>query len=229
MNKELTYKIAKIIPKPLRNLIKKFYNPIIPQTLKIGYGEVLMPKENLVFMLSKLKEVLKNKGGDIIEFGVYKGGSIIFFAKILMELNIKNRVIYGLDTFEGLPESGNQDKVPEYYKNAMPRNEINKVKDALIKNSVNDVIVLRKGLFKDTIPKLPKNNKYCFAYIDCDLYEGTKEALEYLIPRMNKGGIIFIDDYTSSNWIGVKKAVLELLPERKINEYKGQAYWIKIN
>ena len=89
MNKELTYKIAKVIPKPLRNLIKKFYNPIIPQTLKIGYGEVLMPKENLVFMLSKLKEVLKNKGGDIIEFGVYKGGSIIFFAKILMELNIK--------------------------------------------------------------------------------------------------------------------------------------------
>lgn len=128
-----------------------------------------------------------------------------------------------------MPEASNQDKVPGYYKNAMPRNEIDKVKDALIKNSVNDLIVLRKGLFKDTISTLPKNSKYCFAYVDCDLYEGTRESLEYLIPRMSKGGIIFIDDYTSSNWIGVKKAVLELLPERKINEYKGQAYWVKIN
>ncbi len=229
MNKELIYKIAKVIPKPLRNLIKKFYNPIIPQTLKVNYGERLMPEENEKFMLDKLKEVLDHKvEGDLIKFGVYKGGSIVSFAKFLKGLNI-NKKVYGLDTFEGLPKASNKDKIPDYYKNAMPENEINEVKEALSRKKVNDKIVLMKGLFKDTIPKLPENNKYCFAYIDCDLYEGTKEALEYLIQRMSKKGVIFIDDYTSSNWIGVKKAVLELLPERKINVYKGQAYWIKIN
>ena len=63
MNKELIYGIAKVIPKPLRKVAKLFYNPIIPQTLKIDYGEVLMPKDNLDFMLSKLREVLKNKRG----------------------------------------------------------------------------------------------------------------------------------------------------------------------
>ena len=81
----------------LANFKQKFYNPIIPQTLKIGYGEVLMPKENLVFMLSKLKEVLKNKGGgDIIEFGVYRGGSIIFFAKILNHA-ARDDIVFGIE------------------------------------------------------------------------------------------------------------------------------------
>ena len=36
--------------------------------------------------------------------------------------------------------------------------------------------------------------------------------------------IIFIDDYTSKNWIGVKKAVLEVLPEKEIEEHLGQVY-----
>lgn len=185
-----------------------------------------MPEENEAFMLSKLKEILNNKiKGDLIEFGVYKGGSIIAFAKLLKESNIKDKVIYGLDTFEGLPELSEKDKIPKYYKDAMPRNYINKVKEVLVKNNVDDII-LKKGLFKDTIPNL-KNKKFCFAYVDCDLYEGTKQALEYLKPRIHKGGIIFIDDYTSSNWIGVKKAVLEVLCEKEIKEFKGQAYWTK--
>ena len=71
------------------------------------------------------------------------------------------------------------------------------------------------------------DKRFCFAYIDCDLYQGTKEALEFLLPRMNKEGIIFIDDYFSKNWGGVKKATLELLKEKEIREFKNKAYWIK--
>ena len=227
MNKELIYKIARLIPKPIRKLGKLFYNPIIPETLKIDYGEILMPKENLDFMLSKLKEILNQSiEGNLIEFGVYKGGSLMQFAKILKEYD-NFKVIFGLDTFEGLPQESNQDKIPEYYKGAMSKNDIWELKKVIIKEDLDSKIYLVKGLFKDRIPNLPQDLKFCFAYVDCDLYEGTKEALEYLIPRMNKGGIIFIDDYTSKNWIGVKKAVLEILPEKEIKEYKGQAYWIK--
>src|SRR3989344_1439487 len=204
MNKRYIYILAKILPKQIRSLIKRFYNPVIPGISKMDYGEISMSKESLNLMLDKLYEVLKNNiKGDLIEFGVYKGGSIIQFAKVLKELN-SNKLIYGLDTFEGLP--------PE-----------TKGKD-----NVGNKIVLIKGLFKDTIPKLPKELNFCYAYVDCDMYEGTKQALEYLIPRMSKNGIIFIDDISSKSFVGVKKATYEYLNSKEVKEEYDVAYWIKI-
>ena len=227
MNKELLYKIAKKLPKPIRKLGKIFYNPIIPETLKLDYGQRLMDEKNERFMVDKLKSVLlNNTPGEIIEFGVYRGGSIISLAKCLKELKIKNKVVYGLDTFEGLPKSSTNDKVPNYYKGAMVENNLDKVKNILIENKVDDVTFLIKGLFQDTLKNL-KDKKFCFAYVDCDLYEGTKQALEFLLPRTSKGGIIFIDDFYSSNWVGVKKAVLEFIHEKDLNEYNGLIYYIK--
>ena len=61
MNKELLFKIAKITPKSIRNIIKKFYDPIIPEISKVDYGEILMPKENLGFMLKALIKISNDK------------------------------------------------------------------------------------------------------------------------------------------------------------------------
>ncbi|AJF62656.1 MAG: O-methyltransferase [archaeon GW2011_AR20] len=229
MNKRYIYILAKILPKQIRSLIKRFYNPVIPGISKMDYGEISMSKESLNLMLDKLYEVLKNNiKGDLIEFGVYKGGSIIQFAKVLKELN-SNKLIYGLDTFEGLPpETKGKDDVPFFYKGSMDYNNINKLKKVLVKNNVGNKIVLIKGLFKDTIPKLPKELNFCYAYVDCDMYEGTKQALEYLIPRMNKNGIIFIDDISSKSFVGVKKAVYEYLNSKEVKEEYDVAYWVKI-
>jgi hypothetical protein len=63
--------------------------------------------------------------------------------------------------------------------------------------------------------------------VDLDLYEGTKQALKFLLPRMNKGGIIAIDDYYSKSWIGVKKSVLEFIREEDLITYKETVYYIK--
>lgn len=227
MNRQLVYKIAKVIPKPIRNVIKIFYNPIIPMVSKLDYGEDINPEETN-FLCSKLKEVLDNRiSGDIIEFGVYRGGTTLRMAKILINsLKKNNKIIYGLDTFKGLPEHSDKDNVNPLFEDAMNNNDINKVKDVFIKNKVNDKVILMRGLFSESIPKL-LDKRFCFVYIDCDLYEGTKEALEYSLPRMSEGGIIFIDDYASKSWEGVKKAVLEFLKEEEIDEFKNKAYWIK--
>lgn len=222
-NQELLYKIAKLMPKPIRKLIKLFYNPIIPTTEKMKYGEDSYP-EATELMCKKLKEIIDKKiEGDIIEFGTYKGGTTLRLAKTLKQLN-SSKIIYSLDTFEGLKGMDTpKDKVPKFYKSSMKSN-INKVNELFFKNKIDNVELL-EGLFNESIPKL-KEKRFCFAYVDCDLYEGTKQALEFLIPRMNKKGIIFIDDYYSKSFIGVKKAVLEILFEREIIQ-DLRVYWIK--
>ena len=224
MNKENIYKIAKIMPPPIRKFIKLFYNPIIPTISKVNYGEDSDPKVTNM-MCEKLGDII-NCDGDIIEFGCYKCGATIKFAKVLKKNN-SNKKIYALDTFSGLPEeTQGKDSIRDFYINSMDNNDINKVKKVLMKNKVSNIVILMKGLFSESIPKL-RDKRFCFAYVDCDLYSGTKEALEFLIPRMNKGGIIFIDDYFSTNWCGVKKAVLEILPKNEIKNNKGKIYWIK--
>lgn len=226
MNKQLVYRASKITPKSLRKIIKIFYNPVIPESSKFDYGGIITYKSDTNFILSALRFVLLQKiKGDIIEFGTYRCATTVLFAKCLKELKIKDKTIYGLDTFKGLPPPSKEDmplKDEEHFTN----NDIDKVREFLIKNNVEDVIKLRKGLFKNTIPSL-KNKRFCFAFVDCDLYKGTKQSLKFLIPRMNRHGIIAIDDFGNENYVGVKKAVLELIDKKDLIRYGDKIYWIK--
>ena len=55
------------------------------------------------------------------------------------------------------------------------------------------------------------DKEYFLVHVDVDLYQSTKDCLEFFYPRMVIGGIIMIDDYPYLN--GVKIAV---------NEFKKQ-------
>jgi hypothetical protein len=48
-------------------------------------------------------------------------------------------------------------------------------------------------------------------YLDFDLYEPTKFAIETLLPRMPKGSIIAFDQLNQKFWPGETLAVLETL------------------
>src|SRR5476649_1898521 len=91
--------------------------------------------------------------------------------------------------------------------------------------------VYHKGWFQNTIPvKAGAIRSISFLRLDGDLYESTKVCLEYLYPKMSKGGYIVIDDFGSLE--GCKKAVLEYLAEYDLNPTiieipggQGPVYW----
>lgn len=215
MRKEIVvYRISKIIPKSIRKVVKLFYNPVIPCVQKLDYGERVMSEQEEAFFINKLKEI-KDIEGDVIEFGVFRGGSLLAMARNT------NKTIYGLDTFEGLPMLSKDDGlILKLYRESMNDNNFNKVKK-VFENYSN--VMLLKGLVKQSLLYF-ESNKFCFAYVDLDLYEGTKQALEFLIPRMNKGGIIVIDDFYSKIYTGVKKAVLEFFKEENFIKNGSQVY-----
>jgi hypothetical protein len=57
---------------------------------------------NYRFWYEHIKKNAFKNDGDIFEFGVYRGKSLITAALILKELNSK-KILYGFDTFDGFP------------------------------------------------------------------------------------------------------------------------------
>ncbi|MEK6741633.1 MAG: TylF/MycF/NovP-related O-methyltransferase [Nanoarchaeota archaeon] len=135
--------------------------------------------------------------GDYAEFGVYEGHSFISAYKFAEQLEIKNMNFWAFDSFEGFPEIKGIDKegiwkTGEYsysLKNFMKTLRENRV-------DLNKVFTV-KGFYSETLKKKYKMKKLAVAYIDCDLYESTKEVLGFIEPYLQEGTIIHFDDWNA--------------------------------
>ena len=198
-----------------------------------------------------IKNNCKNIKGDIIEFGVYRGDSIISAALLLERLNIKKKII-GLDTFGGFPKKHKLDNpmiFHELYKKKqiskkhyfwfLLRNEAIKkkliinhnwektsykfVNERIKKFKLKKMINLIKGDIKFSVNKIDNQQKYSVALLDCNLYEPHKFALEYVWDRMSKNGYIYLDDYFSLKYPGPRIAINQFCNRNniKINKMKN--------
>ena len=163
-------------------------------------------KTSLFLDTWKLREHAINKAIDndkklektYIEFGVFSGSSINFFSKYL-----KEKEIYGFDSFEGLKEDWIGTSVTKGtfdLKNKIPKLEKN--------------VIPIKGWIDHTLPKFlnEKNPKINFMHIDVDTYETTKIVLELTKKFLEKGAVIIFDElYNFPGWdVGEYKALKEI-------------------
>lgn len=127
------------------------------------------------------------KTGLLLEFGVFKGTSINFFADCFQDDDL-----HGFDSFEGLAEDWTGYHLPKGtfdLQGNLPK--------------VRDNVTLHKGWFDKTLPSFLKANtdpiKFC--HIDCDTYESSLYVLEKIAPRLVKGSVILFDEYHAyPNW-----------------------------
>jgi hypothetical protein len=84
---------------------------------------------------------------------------------------------------------------------------VNLVKEVIGENArVCDFIA---GRFPEIIPDEYRSRTYAAVSLDCDLYEPIKAGLDFFYPRMPRGGLLFLHDYSSGHWPGAKRAVDE--------------------
>jgi predicted O-methyltransferase YrrM len=179
--------------------IEKFkLAPVIKGKKKIGNR-----LEHLKYALSKTIKI-----GNVLEFGVFDGTTINVISNFF-----KNEIVYGFDSFEGLPE-----------KWKMSDRNIFEVGHFSVTNlpTVNENVKLIKGWFDDTLPiwiKNYKNENIKFLHIDCDLYSSTSTILNLLNNKIDTGTIIVFDDFYY--W----KSPLKYEFWKK-GEYKALVEWI---
>ena len=118
--------------------------------------------------------------GLVLEFGVYSAKTINMLSSLM-----PHRVVYGFDSFEGLPE----DWRPGYVKGTFATGGIIP--------QVNENVSLIKGYFDVTLPEFIKEHKEKAAliHVDCDLYSSTKTVFELLGDRIVVGTILIFDEY----------------------------------
>ena len=146
--------------------------------------------------IRKLVRETKSVPGVTAEVGVFQGAS----AAIIKEETRKELWLF--DTFNGFPNSLDESDCRAYYVGDCKAPE--EYVQRLMKGKKNVHIVV--GEFPKTADPI-KDKKFSFVHIDVDIYNSTKEALEFFSHRMSPGGIILVHDYPAHP--GVKKAVQE--------------------
>jgi len=152
------------------------------------------------------------------EAGVYRGRSLRALIETAELMGARVDFI-GLDSFEGFPSLGEQDlrlATPnakyvreQLFSDTTEREVVAYISDAAINCSFR----LIKGFFSQALKTLPEAT-YFFVNIDCDLYDGHLQTLEYFYPRTLPGGIIFFDDYFSKEYPMAKAAVDEFMSDK---------------
>lgn len=169
------------------------------------------------------KQILAVKGS-IIECGVYHGFSLMTWAQlsaVLEPVNLTRR-IYGFDAFAGFPATQEQDRgrVGQISAGALSANSYDELSKLIKIYDDNRFlghvfkVELIKGDAIKTIPQFIENNKQLLVsllFLDFDLYQPTKVAIENFFPRMPKGAIIAFDELDNPLWPGETLALLETL------------------
>jgi hypothetical protein len=165
--------------------------------------------------------------GDIVECGVWRGGSMMLAALKLIELKNTERNLYLFDTFEGMT-------IPTDIDTLATDNRVNaktifiqkKKKGGWAVSSIEEVrnnfkfipypkdnVYFIKGKVEETLP-YEGIKKIALLRLDTDWYESTKQELETLFDKIENGGVLIIDDY--GHWTGAKIAVDEFIKKNKI-------------
>jgi hypothetical protein len=151
--------------------------------------------------------------GLYIELGVCSGGSINHIASL-----VPNQIIYGFDSFEGMPDDWDAGEGLFVPKGSWARNGLPYV----LPN-----VCLIKGWFEDTLPaffkKMGTSQPIAFLHVDCDLYSSTACALKTFAPLIQEGTIIVFDELY--NYPNYKEHELKALNEF-LEEYAFRAEYL---
>jgi O-methyltransferase len=191
-------------------------------------------------LVTKVDEVLDaGVPGDLVECGVWRGGSSLLMAQVLERRGERGRKVWMFDSFEGLPPPREVDgpaatayaedtESPRYFDNC--RAELAEVESAARRMGLTERTVIVPGWFDDTLPpNRERVGPIALLRLDCDWHDPVELCLETLYDQVSYGGCVIVDDYYQ--WDGCAVAVHEFLGRRalahRIQGYAGVAWFKK--
>ncbi len=181
--------------------------------------------------LFELYKKTEGIAGHISEVGTFKGSSLLWFTKLvqLYEPNSLTQV-HGFDWFKGTGKDSVGLKIEEG-RYSYDYEELMKVIKA--QNLENLCFVHKLDVVKELEIFFKENPHFYFklVFLDAGFYDVVKRSLIELWPRLNKGGILILDQFGHELSPGEAIAVKEILPNEKIrtlnNSWMPMSYIIK--
>lgn len=159
--------------------------------------------------------------GDYLEFGVFTGSSFCHSIRCNKKLSSLNENIirtrfFGFDSFEGFGEINKEEQHP-FYTDDNFNTSYEKVKKRVSKVSREDRFKLVQGFFSESLKEGISAfgiEKTKILFIDSDTYSSARDAFNFVLPTIQEGSYVILDDYYSykgNRSLGVKKAFDEFV------------------
>ena len=189
-----------------------------------------IPDLRLYFLQSLIRS-LANVPGDIAECGVRHGKSALYMISAMEEEQRQARTVFLFDSFEGL-----SDPIPG-------RDQMDTVVDANTGKRLFDIggpkqvmerfegknVEIKTGWIPDRFGEI-EDRKFALVHVDVDLYQPTKDTIEFFYSRLDPFGAMICDDYGSGSYPGAREAMDEFFadkPENIVELPQGQSFIIK--
>ena len=165
--------------------------------------------------------------GDYLEFGIYTGSSFCHSIRCVksytkIHSSMSSTRFYGFDSFEGFGELSDTDEHP-VYKDVNFEASYEKV-DSRVKRTAKGMdYQLIKGFFSETLALGAESygiKKSKIVFIDSDTYTSAIDALLFVLPTIQKGSYIILDDYFAykgNQSLGIARAFTEFIDQGKLS------------
>lgn len=179
--------------------------------------------ERLWSLISAIRYLVAEEiEGDLVECGVWRGGSVMAMAHELVRLGVPDRRIWLYDTFAGMTAPSENDVEAVTGISAADMLATTDVGDGnnvwcvaarpdveMNVRSTGYPFELFSFVEGDVSTSVRKSAPHRIALLrlDTDWYQSTRDSLEVLFPRLSVGGVCILDDY--GHWAGARRAVDE--------------------
>lgn len=197
LNSEVVLRIAEVIDRRSENRITEF--GMLAQA----------------FEFTKINAVQ----GDYFEFGVWQGKTFCYARTMVRRYRLKDVRFRAFDSFQGLPAAENgKYEIWRQGQFAFSRSEFERV---LRRSGFRaDEYAITEGFYAeslngDLIDELNRMNvRAAVVYVDCDLYESTRDVLKFIVNFLQDGSVLCFDDYWNYRGrsdMGEQRAIAEFL------------------
>jgi O-methyltransferase len=136
--------------------------------------------------------------GDVLEVGVWRGGTGVLMARRVQQLGLDARILL-CDTFHGVTKAGEND--PWYqggeHADTSPEHVRQLARDLGVE------VELLVGMFPEDTGDRVGDATFRLVHIDVDVYDSARDTLVWAWPRLDVGGVVVWDDYGSFSTEGV--------------------------
>lgn len=167
--------------------------------------------------------------GDILEVGVWRGGSGALLAHYADSRQERAApTVWLADTFSGVPQAGENDP---YYKGGEHSNTSIEIVETLMNTIGVENYTVVAGIFPKQNAHKITSSIFRLCHIDVDIYQSAQDALSWIWDRLVIGGVVVFDDYGFYGCEGVTTLVNEQKDKHDrifMHNINGQGVLVKI-
>jgi O-methyltransferase len=197
------------------------------RTYEIARLHTLVDQYRCYELWALVGEASKLADGDVIEIGVWRGGTGCLIAKKCQLSGIRGRV-HLCDNFEGMVKTGTFDP-------CFGGGELADASEAAVENLLGRLelanVQIVKGVFPDETGRLLESRRFRFCHVDVGVYQSAKDIFAWLWERVVAGGLVVFDDYGFADSEGITRLIEEERDKADrlvIHNLNGHAVIVKI-